>query len=300
MRANTGRQARHGNHWSRARQIHGKTRRWQASGLNIHYIILSFDLFSAGFSFHWDFQQGSQFDGADQSRRQEERVLVPVFPGCERDAGRRGAGRTVQQPIGPAFQKKAAPLAVVGLLLITDEPIGPEVGYSHFQFVVARLGCAGDINAEGRFPKDSQILAIEPNLGDLLNYSQVEQQRAIRGEAGRRNDDCFTICRRAGEILDSVLGVLRPGDQALESRLGGCAAAGREGQVPRAGYFHGLGKGFDGGDLFGARGGGENVADGGCGDEVKLSIVERQARRGRRQALEIFGQLQFLTFTEHG
>ena len=142
----------------------------------------------------------------------QRRVLVPVLPGSKRQAFFHGPRLAFLHPLRPLLEMDAVPLAIVGELLVADEAIRPEVRDFNLQFVVARLGGLGDVDSERGLPQDAQVLAVQPNLGNLLDAAEVEQDRTVFAESLGGDVDGFAVRRRAGEILDA--GVLMFGPKA--------------------------------------------------------------------------------------
>jgi hypothetical protein len=82
-----------------------------------------------------------------------------MMSGGEGDPARR-AGLSIQHPLRPFFEREiVCPLAVFRQLLVTNQPVRPEVGDMDFEFVFAGLGGAGDLGAEGRLSSSATTCA---------------------------------------------------------------------------------------------------------------------------------------------
>src|SRR5438309_2215853 len=67
-------------------------------------------------------------------------------------------------------------------LLIADQSIDPEIGHRDRDEVVTRFHRAGHVDAERRLPDDSERLAVDRHLRQVLHISEIEPQPGARLE----------------------------------------------------------------------------------------------------------------------
>src|SRR5579862_1114552 len=96
----------------------------------------------------------------DQPRLQQPRILAPMMPRREGHPPCR-ARLPVEDPLRPLGQPAAVPFAVARQLLVTNQPIRPEVRHLDHQFVRAWLRRRCHIHPERWLPKHSKVLAIQ-------------------------------------------------------------------------------------------------------------------------------------------
>ena len=64
---------------------------------------------------------------------------------------------------------------------VTDQAVGPEVGHLDFQFVFARLDGVGNVDPPRCAPDDAEVLAVESDACDFMDFAEVEENIRILG-----------------------------------------------------------------------------------------------------------------------
>ena len=59
---------------------------------------------------------------------------------------------------------------------VADQPVGPEVGHANLELVFAFPDRSTDPDPERLCPDDSQVPAIESDLGKLLDLAQIKPE----------------------------------------------------------------------------------------------------------------------------
>jgi hypothetical protein len=129
--------------------------------------------------------RGVQADWAEQAGVNERRVFGEVVSGGETKSAFRGAGFLFHKPIREPLQIPALigevvpgqPLAIRRLLLVANEPVGPDIGDLDFEFVAGGFQKAlRNFHAPWRGPDHPEVAAVEANPGDVIYSAEVEEE----------------------------------------------------------------------------------------------------------------------------
>ena len=109
---------------------------------------------------------------ADQTRRHQRSVFCEGPERAEGHPPRLRALRRIREPLGP-FRDCARAFVIQWELLVADHAVHPKIRHLHLQRVATRLKQAGYIQSVRVCPEDTQVLAVEFDLGDHLDTPQI-------------------------------------------------------------------------------------------------------------------------------
>src|SRR5438128_2316854 len=105
------------------------------------------------------------------------------------------------------------PLNLCRKLLVTDQPIRPEVCHLDGQTITSGFEDAGHIHPERRFPENAQVLAVQAHLREVLHSAKVEHYNISWPDQIRGHVDLPRVLRGTREVLHSRVGMIAPGDK---------------------------------------------------------------------------------------
>ena len=139
-----------------------------------------------------------------------------MMPGGKGDAGAGRLGEVVRVPVGELDDVGAAAAATAGWsvfvfggeLFVADEAVGLEIGDADFQGVVAGVDGIGDVGAEGEFPEDAEVFAVDDDLSEHLDAAEVEEKTPSVGRRVGREGEFIGVAGGAGKIFDALVGMV--------------------------------------------------------------------------------------------
>ena len=204
------------------------------------------------------FRRGHQLDGAEQTGNHQ----------------RRPAGQLAD--VGPRH--------ALGLRqeLVADDAVGPEIGDADGQFVFSGPGRAGQVHAPGRLPQDAEVLAVEIDFGQFMDFSQIEPEAKAVAQPGSVKINFPRVLERAGKVFEFGIVKIRPGFQRRQRQgLGDRTVQFMERGVQRPAVRQrdGIGQGRDGDPGRASAGVGQFVAARRGGLQHGLAVAHGHLRR---------------------
>src|SRR5258708_19064818 len=95
-------------------------------------------------------------------------------------------------------------------LLVPNEPVHREIRHTDLQLLRALYQDFGNVDTEGRLPKNAKRGSIHCYLSQVFYVSQVEPKLCPRGKPGRGCVNGFGIGSMAGEVFDASILTVAP------------------------------------------------------------------------------------------
>ena len=95
-------------------------------------------------------------------------------------------------------------------MLVADQSIRPEIRDPHFQIVVAGVNGLGNVDAEGRFPRNAKVLAVHEHFRQHFDPAKVQVQPLAASQCVGRDIEAVCIGGGAREVLHAGVSVFGP------------------------------------------------------------------------------------------